>query len=225
MIWHGVRVNDSHWSPGTQILWCYGDESRYRDDPRQCDDVAVDPMTVVRDDENELVAWMPAGTPRLAQVRVDGRSIRADEADLFTAPRKLVETTWRGSDVLRIHPAGAWWSVWVFFEATTKQFEGWYVNIEDPHTRSGLATHTRDHVLDVDVQPDRSHQRKDEDELILAVEQGRYHADEARQITSLATQVEAVIDAWGSPFCDGWESWTPDPAWSIPGSPTRPGSN
>ena len=60
-----------------------------------------------------------------------------------------------------------------------EEFEGWYVNIEDPHTRSGLATHTRDHVLDVDVQPDRSHQRKDEDELILAVEQGRYHADEA----------------------------------------------
>lgn len=22
------------------------------------------------------------------------------------------------------------------------------------------------------------------------------------------------IEAWASPFCDGWESWRPDPSWA-----------
>lgn len=43
----------------------------------------------------------------------------------------------------------------------------------------GFSTDTRDLVLDVEVEPDRSHHRKDEDELVLAVEQGRSNADEA----------------------------------------------
>ena len=208
-----------YWSPGTQITWCYGDDWRYGADYRSGDDWAVEAVTIVRDDEKELVAWQPAGTPRLVQVRADGRPIRADKSDIFTAPRMRVETVWRNYDVLRIHPVNAWWSVWVFFGAATNKFEGWYVNIEDPHIRSSLSTHTRDHVLDLEVEPDRSHHRKDEDELVLAVEQGRYNAGEAEQILGVAVQAEAVIDAWGSPFCDGWENWSPDPVWPMPELP------
>lgn len=212
-------MTGGYWAPGTQIAWRYGDWG-HGDDPHRSDDWSVDPMTVVRDDERELVAWLPAGTPRLAQVRADGRPVRADKSDMFTAPRRRVETVWRDRDVLRIHPVNAWWSVWVCFRAVTGQFEGWYVNIEDPHTRDGLSTRTRDHVLDLMVEPDRSHCRKDEDELLLAVEQGRYRTEEAELITSVAAGAEAVIEAWGSPFCDGWEGWTPDPAWPIPRLPS-----
>lgn len=197
------------WTPGTQIVWRYGD-------------AAADPMTVVRDDDDALVAWLPAGTPVLRSVREDGRPLRADPATLFTAPRRVVEGTWDDHDVLRIHPTNAWWSVWVFFAAGTDTFEGWYVNIEDPHTRGELETRTRDHVLDVWVEPDRSHSRKDEDELVLAVRQGRYNRDEAELITGVAAQAEAVIAEWGAPFCDGWETWRPDPAWPVPSLPSLP---
>jgi hypothetical protein len=58
--------------------------------------------------------------------------------------------------------------------------------------------------------------RKDEDELELAVAQGVFDTDTATAIKTDCAEIEAIVADWGSPFCDGWESWTPDPAWPIP---------
>lgn len=191
------------WERGTQIMWRYGDGF-------------AEPMTVVQDDEKGLVAWLSAGTPVRRVIRADGRPLRADPTTMFTADRQVVEAVWQDHDVLRIAPSNAWWSVWVFFAAGTGAFEGWYINLEDPHTRGEREVRTRDHVLDIEVEPDRTHARKDADELELAVQQGRYNRDEAELITVVAEQAEALIEAWGSPLCDGWESFTPDPTWPVP---------
>lgn len=196
----------SFWEPGTQIMWRYG---------RPGLDFAA-PMTVVRDDERELVAWLAVGTPVLKLVREDGRDLRADPGDGFTAPRRQVESVWTDYSVLRVARPGQHWSVWHFFHGETGAFEGWYVNIEAPHVRDGRTTRSRDHVLDLWVAPDRSVVRKDEDELALAVEQGRYTRTEATAITAVAVEVEGVIASWGPPFCDGWESFRPDPRWPLP---------
>jgi predicted RNA-binding protein associated with RNAse of E/G family len=88
------------------------------------------------------------------------------------------------------------------------------VNLERPHIRDDRAVYTSDHVLDLVIQPDRTVVRKDEDELALAVEQGVFDAPSAAAITADAVQVEALVADWGSPFCDDWERFTPDPSWS-----------
>jgi len=176
----------------------------------------VFPVTVVQDDERALVAWLEAGTPGLVTIRADGRELRDDKSTLFTAERITVERPWTGYHNLRIIAPGRRWSTWLFFDESSGAFEGWYCNIEDPHVRDERATYTRDHVLDVWVEPDRTSQRKDEDELEMAVEQGRYTADEASEITAVADEIEAVVAAWGPPFCDGWETFRPDPAWPVP---------
>jgi hypothetical protein len=194
------------WSPGTEIMWRYGEPGL---------DFAA-PMRVVSDDECALVAWLPMGTPVLKLVRADGRDLRAERSDAFTASRRQVESVWAQYSVLRVYQPGRWWSVWIFFAGASGAFEGWYVNIEDPHVRHGRTTRSRDHVLDVWVEPNRSVERKDEDELVLAVEQGRYTQAEADAITAVAAEVESVIHAWGTPFCDGWETFTPDPTWPTP---------
>ena len=197
------------WERGTQIMWCYGSPG--------LDFVA--PMTVVRDDEQALVAWLAVGTPVLKLVRDDGRDLRAERSDAFLVPRRQVESVWSDYSVLRVHQPGQRWSVWHFFHGLTGAFEGWYVNLEDPHVRTDRTTRSRDHVLDVWVEPDRTFGRKDEDELVLAVEQGRYSQDEADAIRATADDVEALIRSWGAPFCDGWDSFHPDPAWPVPSLP------
>lgn len=194
------------WERGTHIMWRYGWPGL---------DFAA-PMTVVRDDERALVAWLAMGTPVLKLVREDGRDLRAEPSEAFLVPLRQVEAVWTDYSVLRVHQPGRRWSVWHFFDGTTGAFEGWYVNIEDPHVRTGRETRSRDHVLDVWVEPDRTVERKDEDELLLAVEQGRYSPTEADAIRATADEVEDVISAWGSPFCDGWESFQPDPSWPVP---------
>jgi predicted RNA-binding protein associated with RNAse of E/G family len=98
-------------------------------------------------------------------------------------------------------------------------FRGWYVNLESVHERRDHEVVTQDHVLDLVVQPDRSVVRKDEDELAAAVRAGRFSAAEAAAIVGDAAAVEDVVRRWASPFCDGWETWAPDPTWPLPELP------
>jgi hypothetical protein len=186
------------------------------------------PVTVVRDDADALVVWLPTGTPVLRAARADGLGKRADPGTMFTAGLVQDRGVHAVYDQLRIAPTRRPWSVWVFFKETTGEFAGWYVNFEEPHVRDEHAVYTSDRVLDLVIEPDRTMARKDEDELALAVEQGVFDATAAAAIEADAEAVEALVADWGSPFCDGWERFRPDPAWSVPARPgewdvSRPG--
>ncbi len=203
-----------HWSPGTEILW------RYRRPDSAIE--SVRPMRVVRDDDRGLVAWLAPGTPVLRPALADGRELRstpmAERFDFEHHGRATRLDTWHGQGVLKVAPTGAPWSVWLFWSESWK-FRGWYVNLEDPHERVDHAVMTQDHVLDLVVEPDRTTQRKDEDELESAVASGRYSAAAARRFRGNAAAVEAVVRRWGSPFRDRWEDWRPDPGWPTPQLP------
>ncbi len=186
---------------------------------RPGDAQTIIPATVVRDDTAGLVAWVPIGTPFLLPRLADGGDLRSGGArTMFTAPRVQGESVWHSRHTLRIAPTGRAWSVWMWFDPALS-FDGYYVNLEDPHTRDDSGVYTSDHVLDIEVESDRRCLRKDVDELAEAVRQGRYTADEAARIEAAAAEVEAVVDAWGSPFCDGWETFRPDPSWPVPELP------
>jgi hypothetical protein len=201
-----------YWEPGTVVTQRWGDPAG----PHW-----AEPVRVVRDDADGLVTWLWAGTPVLRKARADGLPFRADPATMFTAPTVQARATWTGTHVLRVCPTGRSWSVMHFFDGSSGEFLGWYGNIEDPHHRDHDTVYSADRVLDVWVEPDRTVARKDEDELALAVEQGRYTAAEAERLTAVAVEIEAVVAAWGPPFCDGWDRFAPDPSWEVPGPLSR----
>lgn len=128
------------------------------------------------------------------------------------------QSPWTEYDVLRVALTAQPWSMWVFFTGEGEHVGG-YVNLEDAHRRDSHTIYSSDRVLDLWVEPDRARERKDEDELELAVQQGRYTRAEANAFLADAAHIEAVIDAWESPFSDGWETFRPDPAWTIPSEP------
>jgi len=213
-----------YWPTGTQITWWSGAGPLASGSPiTMVGDVAepqfAEPMTVVRDGADALVAWLAAGTPVLRAVRADGLGKRADKRTLFTAETVQDAGVWTDYDVLRIAPTGRPWTVWVLFTEHTGEFAGWYVNLEARHVRDDDAVYTRDHILDLMIEPDRTMARKDEDELELAVAQGRFDAATAAAIEADTAEAEAVVTDWGPPFCDGWEQFRPDPDWPIPGLP------
>ena len=154
-------------------------------------------MTVVRDDADGLVAWLPTGTPVLRVGRADGRGKRDDPSTLFTAESVQDTGVWAEYDVLRVAPTGRPWTVWVLFAEHTKEFAGWYVNLEDPHVRDAHTVYTRDHVLDLMIEPDRTATRKDEDELELAVAQGLYDAATAAAFEAELAAAESVVAKLG----------------------------
>lgn len=174
------------------------------------------PVTVVRDAADGLVSWLPCTTPVLRAARADGRGKRDDADTMFTTDLVQQRGTHALFDQLRIAPTGRPWSVWVFFAEGSGEFAGWYVNLEAPHVRDQRTVFTSDHVLDLFVDPDGSVVRKDEDELALAVAQGVFTGSEAGAIQRSARAVEQLVADWGSPFCDGWETFRPDPEWTVP---------
>ncbi len=217
----GRSGSPPYWTAGTQIMWREGD-GPLGTGARVVDTSVphfAQPVTVVRDDADALVVWLSTGTPVLRAGRADGLGKRDDTSTLFTA--ELVQN--RGMhaqfDQLRVAPTGRPWSVWVLFAEGTGDFAGWYVNLEKPHVRDERTVYTSDHVLDLVVKPDRTMVRKDEDELELAVAQGVYDSTTAAAIEEDAAKVEALVADWAPPFCDGWERFRPDPAWTIPGLP------
>ncbi|QNE18527.1 DUF402 domain-containing protein [Kribbella qitaiheensis] len=205
-----------YWEPGTTIEWVYEGVGQHSDLPN------VRPMTVVQDDEEGLVAWLAPGTPLIKPVLVDGRELRhAGPVAMFTDERVLKLDVWRGTGILKVSPAGKPWSVWHFW-AADETFLGWYVNLEAEHRRDADARRTisMDYVLDLWINPDRTIEWKDEDELEGAVAAGRFTAAEAERIIADAHDAVREIDAWASPFADGWQDWRPDPHLRLPEAPT-----
>lgn len=207
-----------YWATGTQVLWRSGRGllATGAEDVNSSVPHYAEPVTVVKDDADALVAWLAAGTQVLHAARADGLGKREDKSTLFIAETVQAVGLWTDYDVLRIAPTGQPWSVWLFFAEGTGEFDGWYVNLEAPHVRDEDAVYTSDHVLDLEIEPDRHMSRKDEDELALAVQQGLYDRATKAAIEADAAAVEAIVRNWGSPFCDGWEHFRPDPAWRIP---------
>lgn len=196
--------------PGAEILWQY---SRH-----------VETARVIRDDERGLVVWIPSGSERLESAPADGRRTRdVPLAERFSVPWAMRESTWTGPGVVRVAPTGRPWSVWFFRQADGSP-AGAYVNLELPHRRvAGEApgVFSRDLVLDLMV--DAAHPGsedvwlKDADELVAAVEQGRFTAEQAEGVRALADHATLDFIASGAwPLDEGWESWMPDAAMDVP---------
>ena len=160
------------------------------------------PAVVVEDSPERAALWLPAGT---SGFQGDGEPF----ADWELTPR-----TWGGrGEILRLSPAGRAHSL-VHFWRPDGSFRGWYVNLEEPVRPTRLGFDFEDHLLDLFVQPDRSWEWLDEDELAAGLERGTI--DEATAAAARA-EGERVLAEW--PFPTGWEQWRPDPAWRLPELP------
>ncbi len=139
-------------------------------------------------------------------------------ATRYTKPRTLVRCRWLGSGVLKLARPGQPWSVWLFWERGWR-FKNWYVNLEAPLSRWSGGVDSEDHFLDIAVYPDRSWEWRDEDEFAQAQRAGLLDAGQAAGIRAAGRDAAGLIDAWGQPFSDGWETWRPDPDWQPPALP------
>jgi predicted RNA-binding protein associated with RNAse of E/G family len=117
-----------------------------------------------------------------------------------------------------IAEAGAAHSVYVTW-GKDGELVGWYVNLEEPWRESPFGFDTTDHLLDVWIDPDRGWRWKDEDELAEAVELGLFTPAKADAIRAEGERAIERIEAWSTPFDEGWETWRPDPDWPLPELP------
>jgi hypothetical protein len=166
------------------------------------------PWLVVHDRPDQLALYIPEGAPTKIP---PGSGIPRDEWH-------LEDGTWT-TEALRLTTPGESHSVLLWWDKG--EFTGWYVNLERPLRRTPIGFDYLDRELDIHVRLDHSWEFLDEDEFDEAQRLGVIRAEEAAAVRAEAERVIERIEAWTSPFSDGWEDWRPNPAWSVPALPAK----
>jgi len=157
------------------------------------------PWIVVRDEPDELVLYIPPGTPTKVP---PGSGIPRDDWE-------LEDGVWR-REALRVTRPGDAHSILLWWEAGHR-LEEWYVNLERPLTPSAAGFDYLDLELDLLCRPDGTYAWLDEDEFEEAQALGVVSAEEAALVRAEAAR---VLAAW--PFPTGWEDFTPEREWRSP---------
>jgi hypothetical protein len=172
------------------------------------------PAYVIQDTTKFLALYWPVGTPTRSPIR---RPTVQDELDNHI---ELGNRDWTDNNVLSLNTHGAAHSIELMWEAGTHRIRCWYVHLQEPLRRTGIGFDSMDQILDIVINPDRSKWHwKDEDEFSEAEVKGVYSYAKAKSIRAEGERVISMLNANASPFCDGWEDWTPPAVWTIPTFP------
>jgi len=173
------------------------------------------PTTVVQDEPDQTTLLLPGGVRFGLPIGQDGRELRLPDRPWHLEVRQ------RGDQPIL---SFAWpdtpYSVLLWTAEDRRRV--WYVNLQDPLTRTSLGFDTVDHALDVVIELDRSAWRwKDEEELADAVQDGLFTPQEAAAFRASGERAVERILGGEPPFDRDWGDWRPDPSWPTP--ELRPG--
>lgn len=165
------------------------------------------PVVVVQDTAEQFVSYLAAGTvidyPIGVQHGVGTFSM------WLSGEWELGDKEFHAPGMLRVAPVGQPFEV---FAPVTAEHGviSWYVNFQKPLARTPAGFDTMDETLDLMVAADfSSWERKDGDELELAVEMGVYDGCEARRILDTCDVVEDALSRGEVPWDRTWRTWRP----------------
>lgn len=170
---------------------------------------------VVAEDANDrvLLYWPPGAEVR-APVGPEGDGLR-----IPSVPWVLELRPWHSFHVLCHWFPGDHHSVWLYWEADTWRFKGWYVNLQSPFLRTPLGLDATDDILDVEIEPSGAWAWKDSDELNEAVRAGIITPSAAEKIRREGWRAVQRIEQAREPFIPSLIDWRPDDRWPVPKLP------
>ena len=171
--------------------------------------------TVGEDAVDRTLLYWPPGAEVRAPVGMDsGSPLRIPDS-----PWVLALRPWHSFHVLCHWQPGDHHSVWMFWQADTWRFDGWYENLQSPFVRTSLGFDATDDILDIEVEPDGSWAWKDEDELEAAVHAAIFTPSIAAAIRREGERsIQRVRDSV-EPYTTPWVDWRPDERWPLPELP------
>jgi hypothetical protein len=160
---------------------------------------------VVQDEPDLLVLYVP-----------EGAEIGIAEGDWPIVHPWSGRDAWTGHGVLMLHRPGDAYSVWVFWDGPSREFAGWYLNLEQPLVRTRFGIDTRDGELDLWSPDGRTWFWKDAELLDRAVANGVYTADEIASIRAEGDRLRDKVTTDGRWWDDAWAAWQPPADWVAP---------
>jgi hypothetical protein len=168
----------------------------------------------VRDEHALIALYLRPGTV----FKMSTRMTRPTEMQyVLKSDERYHEAEWRDMDALILYRPGDAYSVWRFQRADDQRLEMWYVNLEEPWTRTSIGFDSRDHGLDVIVAPDLSSWSwKDEEEMAQEIAEGHLTSADVAAYRREGERAATRITRREPPFDNDWTAWRPDPAWAVP---------
>jgi protein associated with RNAse G/E len=198
------------WKPGDVIAW----RGIYRERIWH-----TFPVTVIKDTPQEMVLSLVPGTVCMFEENYPkGKKAGKRRWDFTVDDWTLTNFTWHTNRVLFVIEPGKYYSIMHFWNHGTNEFSGYYVNFQQPFTRSHCGIDAIDLDLDLDVGPDLSFRWKDEDDYQKAIEHGLVPAEWMQGIESARSEVVERLENRQYPFDGAWLNWTPDLRRSSPPS-------
>lgn len=170
------------------------------------------PTIVVKDEPDLIALYMPAG--------VLGRNVsHKPTIEELSSPTeiKIIECTWKRTDVLMLIVPGEAFSTYAMWETGTKNLDCWYVNLQDPIRRTPIGFDTMDHTLDIVINPDMSAWKwKDDDEFVNVEKAGFYSTEKANNIRAEGEKAVRLITSERRSLYEEWKNWQANSQWEIP---------
>ena len=170
------------------------------------------PTVVVEDTPSLVALYLRAGTALKNSPR------RIVPADLLSPEGIQVgDGVWQHTDVLMLIVPEDSFSVYLMWEAGTRNLLCWYINLQEPVRRTTIGYDTMDHILDIVVSPDMTKWYwKDEDEFAEAGRIGYYSPEQMQAIRSEGKRALRLLSSERRPFYESWMNLSPDPSWKLP---------
>ena len=199
-------METSYWQPGDQVVIRNLEEHiLFR---------AV-PSLVVEDTSMRTVLYCCLGTQYVHRhrKRINGRIVYGFTGP-FREPWSVID--WHTHNILMLFYPGKRYAVWVMWVQPSGEFVHWYVCLQSRFRRTAIGFDVQDHDLDIIVQSDLSWRWKDEDDVRALVAHGCWTQKKADLVRRDGLEVVRLIESQSAPFNEGWESWRPDPSWTLP---------
>jgi hypothetical protein len=202
----------TYFATGEQVLL------RYR---RNTPGDVILPVTVVEDGPSHIALYTAPGTPGKGQATADGQKLTRETP--FLERERMIggfaEFTWKRNHILQLIQPGEPRSTWLIWREPDWEFRAYYVNLQAPLKRTSLGFDTADYLLDLDITPDLEWSWKDEEEAVIAREHGLVAPGILDRMREEGERAIRDIEARAWPFNAGYESWRPDPSWTVPDMP------
>ncbi|WP_230686829.1 DUF402 domain-containing protein [Catellatospora vulcania] len=119
---------------------------------------------------------------------------------------------WRGHGMLCLHFPGVDHAIFVFWTGPQREWNGWYVNLQDAPRRTAIGFDTLDHELDLNVPATTGQWEWKDVEAFARTGPARYPGRMAA-IQAEGDRVAQLLEAGERWWDESWARWQPDPAW------------
>jgi uncharacterized protein DUF402 len=168
----------------------------------------VRPVTVIRDDLDEIAVWIAPGA--VAQYPAGPQHGVHTINHWLTRDWTITERVWRPPGKLIVTRPGDGFTVAISPPGANGDTRDWYVNLQEPLQRVEAGFRTMDMTLDLVVSHDLATWHwKDEDEFAYAQHTGLYDPDVAAAIRTTGQQVIDALATGTPPWNPNWATWTP----------------